>query len=122
MNLSQLLSPPGGCLRSSRLITHPLPRRSDIGLQRFVPVYLLDKIKPKEMRKIIDHFLKQNQNMTNSSGLGTKTITALQAKVLYLSIIAKLPSYGGKCFRVNVGVRIEVQIIALTVNMSGFLY
>lgn len=68
------------------------------GLDRFVPVSLLDSMKRKELRKLLSHFLKQNQALCAP---GQKHLTALQAKLHYLKIISELPSYGSKCFSTN---------------------
>ncbi|CAH1119218.1 unnamed protein product [Phaedon cochleariae] len=66
----------------------------EFGLERFVPASLLDHVKRKEVRKLVGHFLKLHANM---AGAG-KQLTALQAKLHYLDIVAQLPSYGAKCF------------------------
>lgn len=58
-------------------------------------------MKRKELRKLLTHLLKLNQTMT---GTNYKTLTALQAKLYYLTIISELPSYGAKCFSTNVRV------------------
>lgn len=82
----------------------PFFSRREFGLERFVPVSLMETMKRKELRKIIGHFLKMNQNMTTASGLGHKSLTSLQAKLYYLNIISQLPSYGAKCFSTNIRV------------------
>lgn len=66
----------------------------EFGLERFVPASLLEKMKRKEVRKLIAHFLKLHASM---AGPG-KQLTALQAKLHYLDIVSQLPSYGAKCF------------------------
>lgn len=76
--------------------------RREFGLEKFVPVSLMETMKRKELRKLLTHLLKLNQTMT---GTNYKTLTALQAKLYYLTIIAELPSYGAKCFSTNVRVR-----------------
>ncbi|CAL4059833.1 unnamed protein product, partial [Meganyctiphanes norvegica] len=70
----------------------------DCGLERFVPASLVENMKRKELRKLLSHFLKLNSNLTTP---GQKQLTALQAKLHYLKIIADLPSYGAKCFSTN---------------------
>lgn len=67
----------------------------ECGLDRFVPFSLLETMKRKELRKLLSHFLKQNQSLCAP---GQKQLTALQAKLHYLKIISELPSYGAKCF------------------------
>ncbi|VVC42556.1 Hypothetical protein CINCED_3A019130 [Cinara cedri] len=71
----------------------------EFGLEKFVPVSLMETMKRKELRKLLTHLLKLNQTMT---GTNYKTLTALQAKLYYLTIISELPSYGAKCFSTNV--------------------
>ncbi|XP_039287999.1 uncharacterized protein LOC111046332 isoform X3 [Nilaparvata lugens] len=71
----------------------------EFGLERFVPVSLMESMKRKELRKLLSHLLKLNQTMTGSSH---KCLTSLQAKLYYLSIISELPSYGAKCFSTNI--------------------
>lgn len=70
----------------------------ECGLERFVPMSLVETMKHKELRKLLTHFLKLNQNL---SAPGQRTLTALQAKLHYLKIIGELPSYGAKCFTTN---------------------
>ncbi|GFV93743.1 FERM and PDZ domain-containing protein 4 [Trichonephila clavipes] len=74
----------------------------ECGLERFVPVSLLETMKLKELRKLLGHFLKQNQSLCAP---GQKHLTPLQAKLHYLKIISELPSYGSKCFATNISVR-----------------
>uniref|UniRef100_A0A1B6M6W8 FERM and PDZ domain-containing protein 4 n=1 Tax=Graphocephala atropunctata TaxID=36148 RepID=A0A1B6M6W8_9HEMI len=71
----------------------------EFGLERFVPVSLMESMKRKELRKLLSHLLKLNQTMTGTSH---KCLTSLQAKLYYLSIISELPSYGAKCFSTNI--------------------
>lgn len=70
----------------------------ECGLERFVPASLFESMKKKELRKLLAHFLKLNQNLVAS---GQKCLTGLQAKLHYLKIISELPSYGAKCFSTN---------------------
>ena len=60
-------------------------------------------MKRKELRKLLSHFLKQNQALCAP---GQKHLTALQAKLHYLKIIGELPSYGSKCFSTNLRVNV----------------
>jgi len=82
----------------------PLLCRREFGLEKFVPVSLMESMKRKELRKLLTHLLKLNQTMT---GTKYKTLTALQAKLYYLTIISELPSYGAKCFSTNVRVSVH---------------
>lgn len=72
--------------------------RREYGLERFVPTSLVEAMKRKELRKLLSHFVKVNQQLTAP---GQKQLTALQAKLHYLKIISELPSYGAKCFSTN---------------------
>uniref|UniRef100_T1IM82 FERM domain-containing protein n=1 Tax=Strigamia maritima TaxID=126957 RepID=T1IM82_STRMM len=67
----------------------------EFGVERFVPLSLVETMKRKELRKLLTHFLKLNQNL---SAPGQKCLSALQAKLHYLKIVAELPSYGAKCY------------------------
>ncbi len=95
--------------------------RKESGIERFVPASLAESMKKKELRKLLSHFLKLNASAVTSSktedggaaeeaggGSAKKSaptqMTALQAKLHYLRIIAELPSYGAKCFSTNVSV------------------
>ncbi|XP_071443991.1 uncharacterized protein [Hetaerina americana] len=75
----------------------------EFGLERFVPVSLVETMKRKELRKLIGHFLKGGGQSGNGgrAPLSQTVTTPLQAKLLYLSTIAELPSYGAKCFPTN---------------------
>ncbi|KAG8227528.1 hypothetical protein J437_LFUL008400 [Ladona fulva] len=75
----------------------------EFGLERFVPVSLVETMKRKELRKLIGHFLKGGGQSNNGgrAPLSQTVTTPLQAKLLYLSTIAELPSYGAKCFPTN---------------------
>ncbi|CAG7827581.1 unnamed protein product [Allacma fusca] len=70
----------------------------EFGLERFVPSSLAETMKRKELRKLLQHFLKSNSGLVPA---GQKSLTALQAKLHYLRIIGELPSYGAKCFATN---------------------
>lgn len=50
--------------------------RREFGLERFVPMSLIESMKRKELRRLIGHFLKLNQQMTGSS----KMLTQLQVR------------------------------------------
>lgn len=58
-------------------------------------------MKPKELRKVLAHFLKLNQRLSSTP---QKVLTPLQAKLHYLRIISDLPSYGAKCFSSSINV------------------
>lgn len=72
----------------------------DITLKPFLPYTLVETMKSKELHKLLNHYLKQNQVQLCPSG--QKTLTILQTKVHYLRIISELPSYGAKVFPMNI--------------------
>lgn len=76
--------------------------RKEFGLERFVPVSLMESMKRKELRKLIGHFLKMQ-----AAGPNQRPLSGLQAKLHYLHIIGELPSYGAKCFSTNIRVFID---------------
>lgn len=58
-------------------------------------------MKRKEIRRLISHFLRSYSSLGNgapSQSGGGKSLTPLQAKLLYLDLVSQLPSYGAKCF------------------------
>lgn len=65
------------------------------GLDRFLPKNVLSNWKIKELRKMINHHMKQNQNLTAP---GQKQLTELQAQLHYLKIIGGLKSFGTRTF------------------------
>ncbi|XP_035215953.1 uncharacterized protein LOC118189460 isoform X2 [Stegodyphus dumicola] len=67
----------------------------EYGLEKFVPMSLLETMKRKELLKLLNQLMKQNQAL---SGPGQKQLTATQAKFHYLKIVSELPSYGAKSF------------------------
>jgi len=71
----------------------------ECGLDSFVPFTLLESMKRKELHKLLNHFLKLNQQLCP---VGQKSLTAIEAKLHYLKIISELPSYGAKLFSTNI--------------------
>ncbi|KAG8185472.1 hypothetical protein JTE90_019731 [Oedothorax gibbosus] len=67
----------------------------EYGLEKFVPLSLLETMKRKELLKLLGQLMKQNQAL---SGPGQKQLTATQAKFHYLKIVSDLPTYGAKSF------------------------
>ena len=67
----------------------------EYGLEKFVPLSLLETMKRKELVKLLGQLMKQNQAL---SGPGQKQLTATQAKFHYLKIVSDLPTYGAKSF------------------------
>ncbi|GFR00384.1 FERM and PDZ domain-containing protein 4 [Trichonephila clavata] len=67
----------------------------EYGLEKFVPMSLLETMKRKELLKLLSQLMKQNQAL---SGPGQKQLTATQAKFHYLKIVSDLPTYGAKSF------------------------
>lgn len=71
----------------------------ECGLESFVPFSLLETMKRKELHKLLNHFLKLNQQLCPT---GQKCLNSIQAKLHYLRIISDLPSYGAKIFSLNI--------------------
>ena len=71
----------------------------ECGLESFVPFSLLETMKRKELHKLLNHFLKLNQQLCPA---GQKCLNSIQAKLHYLRIISDLPSYGAKIFSLNI--------------------
>ncbi|KAI9562022.1 hypothetical protein GHT06_012987 [Daphnia sinensis] len=88
----------------------------EYGLERFVPTSLVEAMKRKELRKLLSHFFKVNQQLTAP---GQKQLTVLQAKLHYLKIIAELPSYGAKCFSTNFKSDSNVETVILVSPKFG---
>jgi hypothetical protein len=72
----------------------------ECSLKPFVPYTLIETMKCKELHKLLNHYMKQNQSQLCPPG--QKSLTAIQAKVHYLRIISELPSYGAKIFPMNI--------------------
>ena len=73
-------------------------------------------MKRKELRKLLSHFVKVNQQLIAP---GQKQLTALQAKLHYLKIISELPSYGAKCFSTNFKPDSNVETVILVSPKYG---
>lgn len=86
--------------------------RKEFGLDKFVPVSLMESMKRKELRKLLTQLLKFNQEIT---GTPHKTLTSLQAKLYYLTIMSELPSYGAKCF--STGIRVGCKFYFLPFSL-----
>ncbi|XP_054163945.1 uncharacterized protein LOC128961710 [Oppia nitens] len=86
------------CLQSNGKVNVKHIER-ECGLESFVPFTLLESMKRKELHKLLNHFLKLNQQLCPS---GQKCLTSLQAKLHYLKIMSELPSYGAKIFSLNI--------------------
>ncbi|CAH1777483.1 unnamed protein product, partial [Owenia fusiformis] len=67
----------------------------EFGYSKFVPRSLMEHMKIRELRKMLNHYLKASQCLTAP---GQKHLTSLQAKLHYLKIISELKSFGAKCF------------------------
>ncbi|XP_071949405.1 uncharacterized protein [Antedon mediterranea] len=65
------------------------------GLDRFLPKSIIQHMKGRELRRMINHYIKQNQNLTAP---GQKHLTALQTKLHYLKIISEQKTFGGKFY------------------------
>jgi hypothetical protein len=80
-----------------------------------VPTSLVEAMKRKELRKLLSHFFKVNQQLTAP---GQKQLTVLQAKLHDLKIIAELPSYGAKCFSTNFKVKTKFHLCSFIFKNS----
>ncbi|KAL9973617.1 hypothetical protein ACROYT_G020095 [Oculina patagonica] len=65
------------------------------GLGKFVASDLLHNMKEKELRKILDQQIKQNENLASP---GERYMSSLQCKLHYLNLAAEMFSYGGRYF------------------------
>ncbi|XP_055959064.1 uncharacterized protein LOC126829506 [Patella vulgata] len=70
----------------------------ECGLDKFVPRSLVDHMKGKDLRKMLNQYLKQNQSLTAP---GQKQLTALQAKLHYMKIVSELKTFGSRVFMVT---------------------
>lgn len=82
-------------IRGNQLIIFFFVLSREYGLEKFVPISLLETMKRKELIKLLNQLIKQNQAL---SGPGHKQLSATQAKFHYLKIVSDLPSYGAKSF------------------------
>ncbi|XP_074649908.1 uncharacterized protein LOC141905072 [Tubulanus polymorphus] len=69
----------------------------ECGLSKFVTKSILDSMKGKDLRKMISHYIKVNQNLAP----GQRQLTELQAKLHYMKIVGDIRSFGGKYFMVT---------------------
>uniref|UniRef100_A0AAY5EGU5 FERM and PDZ domain containing 4 n=1 Tax=Electrophorus electricus TaxID=8005 RepID=A0AAY5EGU5_ELEEL len=65
------------------------------GLALFLPPAVLSSMKEKNIKKALAHILKTNQNLVPPG----KKLTALQAKVTYLTHLSDLRLYGGRVLK-----------------------
>lgn len=71
----------------------------ECGLERFVPASILGNMKRKELRSLLAHFIKINNQQLSAQG--QKRLSELQAKLSYLKLLGELPSFGGRCFNLT---------------------
>ena len=67
------------------------------GLDKFVPADLLNSVRGKDLRKILEQQIKQNESLASP---GQKHINSLQCKIHYLNLASQIFSYGAKYFDV----------------------
>lgn len=91
--------------------------RREYGLEKFVPMSLLETMKRKELIKLLNQLIKQNQAL---GGPGQKQLSATQAKFHYLKIVSDLPSYGAKSFATCTKVRKPRYIFILSSTFFFF--
>ncbi|KAK3596512.1 hypothetical protein CHS0354_021016 [Potamilus streckersoni] len=70
----------------------------ETGLDKFVPGSLMEKIRGKDLRKLLTHALKQVQSLMPP---GQKQLTAIQAKLHYMKIVSELKTFGSRVFMVT---------------------
>ena len=68
------------------------------GLGKFVSSDLLHNMRGKELRKVLDQQIKQNENLASP---GARHMSSLQCKIHYLNLAAEIFSYGGRYFDVE---------------------
>jgi len=90
--------------------------RKEFGLGMFLNPSMLRAVRPKELRKMLGHFMKLNQGLIAP---GQKQVTPLQAKLHYMKIVSELRSFGGKCFLATLVVRPQ---LALLVTSGSLVY
>ena len=92
--------------------------RREFGLGMFLNPSMLRAVRPKELRKMLGHFMKLNQGLIAP---GQKQVTPLQAKLHYMKIVSELRSFGGKCFLATLVVSILLwpilKYVQLIVNL-----
>ena len=92
--------------------------RREFGLGMFLNPSMLRAVRPKELRKMLGHFMKLNQGLIAP---GQKQVTPLQAKLHYMKIVSELRSFGGKCFLATLVVSIVLwpilKYVQLNVNL-----
>ncbi|KAK3099480.1 hypothetical protein FSP39_005085, partial [Pinctada imbricata] len=72
--------------------------QKDCGLEKFLPESILENMKIKDVRKMLTHQLKVNQNLTPP---GQKNLSSLQAKLHYMKIVSELKTFGSRVFMVT---------------------
>lgn len=84
-------------------------------------------MKPKDIRKMINHYMKSNLSLAP----GQKQITPLQAKLHYIKILSELRTFGGKCFMATLVVSegdtrrdscVRVLVFLLHENVGTFVF
>lgn len=65
------------------------------GLGKFVSADLLHSMREKELRKVLDQQIKQNENLAPP---GERHMNSLQCKIHYLNLSMEIFSYGGRYF------------------------
>lgn len=67
------------------------------GLEHFIPENIINGVKLKDLRKVLDQQIKFNQSLAN---IGQRYISSSECKKQYLKEAKDLMSYGGKYFNV----------------------
>ncbi|KAL5290142.1 FRMPD3 family protein [Megaselia abdita] len=67
----------------------------DIGIDNLIPASIIRNTKPKELKRILLHFLSSN---APSLEIPIEELNDFQVKKQYLELLSTLPSYGTLCF------------------------
>lgn len=70
----------------------------EIGIDNLIPSSIIRNTKPKELRKILIHFMSSNAPLFECS---IEVLDDFQIKKQYLDLLSTLPSYGTLCFAVT---------------------
>lgn len=68
----------------------------DIGIDNIIPLSIIRNTKPKELKRILLHFISSN---APSLEIAIEELTDFQVKKQYLELLSTLPSYGTLCFQ-----------------------
>lgn len=70
----------------------------DIGIDNIIPLSIISNTKPKELKRILLHFISSN---APSLEISIEELNDYQVKKQYLDLLSTLPSYGTLCFQLT---------------------